>query len=311
MSLLRVLAAVSCIANPVYAADFSVGKYSGGFRQIGLSDGYVAAYITLHGPIIAGDYFRFLDVLKKANEQNLVITDIFLDSPGGLVSEAIKIGRSVRKNLILAAAPDMQYEVKGDKLLATYYSCVGSNAVDRESGLPFNEGSVVDENCICASACALIYFAGVTRSGDALLHRSFISGVPEDMEFEEFESELAGSHSMINSYLEEMRVPEWVARGIMATASDDLVKLNSLPDFDSSIAIDPVFKEYVLSHCPSKETAAEKKFIDWVLDRNLDVAESEMERFQALMEELGRREEVPPNCTAKLYGRSQEAAQMR
>lgn len=311
MMLMRLFVAMVFVANCASAAEFGLHQMRGEYWNLGLDSGYQAAHISLYGPIEAGDHSRFLKTLEEAKAKKLIVTGIRLDSPGGVVSEAIEIGRSVRKNLVFTHTPILEVELDGDTLAATYYTCSGRNAVDRSIGLQFNKKAVVDKNCICASACALVYFSGVSRMGDVWLHRSFISGAPEDMSFEDYESKLAASHQSIRDYLAEMRAPEWVTTGLMATPSDDLVLLSDLPNYEpKSTVSDPLFEEYVLSRCPSRVTAAEQDFIDWVLGQEAPSG-SDFKKLTQLFQELGEREETPPKCTQKLYRQAQQAAQTK
>jgi hypothetical protein len=311
MMLMRLFVAMVFVANCASAAEFGLHQMRGEYWNLGLDSGYQAAHISLYGPIEAGDHSRFLKTLEEAKAKKLIVTGIRLDSPGGVVTEAIEIGRSVRKNLIFSNAPVFEVELDGDTPLATYYRCSGRNAVDRRSGLQFNKNAVVDNNCTCASACALIYFSGVSRWGDVWLHRSFISGAPEDMSFEDYESKLAASHQSIRDYLAEMRAPEWVTTGLMATPSDDLVLLRDLPNYEpKSTVSDPLFEEYVLSRCPSLVTASEQDFIDWVLDQEAP-SWSDFNKLTELFKELRQRKENPPDCTAKLHRQAQQAAQTK
>ena len=89
----------------------------------------------LSGDIVKGDYERVATFLDAHRPKMFA-----LNSNGGDVDEALKIGRLFRKFLVLTLVP-------------TKSSYCGG------------------EDCTCASACALIWFGGVNRGGTVGLHR--------------------------------------------------------------------------------------------------------------------------------------------
>jgi len=105
------------------------------------------SWALIRGPIETGDHERFLAFYRQ-HHPGLASLDLL--SPGGKVDEAIKMGRVVRKYLISVRAP--------------MYS-----GLDRKMFL----GRICDgtPDCVCASACALIWLGAVVRDGRVGLHR--------------------------------------------------------------------------------------------------------------------------------------------
>jgi hypothetical protein len=124
--------------------EFAQKLWPSGFRPVA----GMCKYGYLHGTIAKGDYEK-VRALLRLNQQMLNV--FYLASPGGDVNEAILIGRLFREYLITAWAPQ---DFSGSFLLATSPTilCRGTE-------------------CVCASACALIWFGAVDRSGVVGLHR--------------------------------------------------------------------------------------------------------------------------------------------
>jgi hypothetical protein len=105
--------------------------------------------VFMVGDIVSGDYDRFVAMLKSRGANTISVE---LRSGGGNVHEAIKIGRLVRELSIWVGAPNGTMQNIKDA------SCALDNS---------RVGRVVP--CVCASACTLIWFAGVMR-GDIEIH---------------------------------------------------------------------------------------------------------------------------------------------
>ncbi len=166
---------------------------------------------------------------------------LVLRSPGGSVSEALKIGRMIRKYRLVVGAPSHPF---GD------FIC---NLEDDVSG----------GNCTCASACALVWFGGVYRQGSVGVHRSFI--VDENLSFTEYENGLEGSRMRISSFLSEMRIPKWVEDKMFETSSEDIAIISASSPTElfkpwqlHPISIDPTFQEYALRICGDESSSVYK-----------------------------------------------------
>jgi hypothetical protein len=126
-------AIAACIVSvaPLDAADLREGRLG---------------EVVLEGTITSGDYDKLLSFVDARWN---AIGSIYLASPGGSVTEAIKIGRLVRTLKLEAIAP-------------AHTSSAGRKYWVREHKL-----TNPDANFMCASACFLVYVAGVKRDTDA------------------------------------------------------------------------------------------------------------------------------------------------
>jgi hypothetical protein len=161
----------------------------------------------LAGTIEKGDYARFKQLLS---ENHRYMWAIHLVSSGGDAEEAIKIGRLLRKYLLQADAPAMDDD-KGTEGIAFGYP----PSVER----PLCRGA----HCVCASACALIWFGAVQRTGDVGLHRPKItdpqfSALPADEASKRYKDVLKA----VSLYLEEMEAPRAQIEAMAATGSSDV-----------------------------------------------------------------------------------------
>jgi hypothetical protein len=161
---------------------------------------------VLSGAIVQGDEERFVR-FYRANHPFL--DNFLLISPGGNVDAAINIGRLFRKYLIEALAPVLV-----------------SPGVQ---GRPWGDasGQIVEwcnsQDCICASACALIWFGAIDREGLVGLHRpstddpAFKALSPADASISY--RRILGS---ITAYLEEMEVPKPMMDAMVSTSSSEI-----------------------------------------------------------------------------------------
>jgi hypothetical protein len=231
--------------------------------------------ILLKGTILPGDGERFAKILRQSHP---FLFRVLLWSPGGSVEDAMKIGRLIRKGLIETEAPtamnvpwvrsaDENYEKQpGWGTLTSAFGgawtsvCEGRNVSGWQDGKP-------SHNCHCASACFLIWAAGIERSGDVLgLHRPTIEAtafakLPPDRASVLYRQLL----SDIGRYLAEMEIPRRFIEIMTSTSSKDLRWLTykeaaSMEDMPPSIA------EWVASSCGAM-TKSEKDAM--IKDRRL------------------------------------------
>jgi hypothetical protein len=174
--------------------------------------------IILRGEIVRGDYEKLINVV---NENGNIPENIFLNSRGGDVIEAMKIGRFARRALLVTGGIRLEN--------------------DCQSG------------CYCYSACMLIYLACAARKPDFRvsygIHRphfdkSYFSGLSAG----EAESKYKDMEKSVRKYLEEMNVPQLFIEKIFSIPSDRLEVL----DFEQLIAISgnsPAYQEWLLAKC--------------------------------------------------------------
>lgn len=115
--------------------------------------------IGIRGVINRGDAREFERLVQESRPW---IMTVYLASEEGLVSEAMQIGRLVRKHLLTTWAPS---EILGARLLFS------PSSPARSSESPFY---CWGDQCTCSSACFFVWVAGVQRLGDAIgLHRPY------------------------------------------------------------------------------------------------------------------------------------------
>ncbi len=193
----------------------------------------------LHGEIIKGDYEKVSAFYRKNHP---MLGEIDLWSLGGDVETAMNIGRLLRKYLVTAEAPMNLRGAIPAVLFAPEHAKASllANPVDSNW---FCRGP----DCVCASACALIWFGGVERFGDVGLHRPrtddprFRSLGPGDA-MAVYHHELED----IVSYLGEMEVPRPIIDKMVATGSSEIQWVDAEEDH---LKRPPSFAEWEDASC--------------------------------------------------------------
>lgn len=224
-----------------------------------------------------------------------------LFSPGGNVDEALVIGQSVRKNRIITNAP---FGSSDFKLCETETEIM----IDRDAGLARYPDAEVNSDCICASACSLIWFGGIVRLGTVGVHRSYLPDV-SDISFEEYETNVAGSHAAIAEYLKEMRVPTFVFEKLRTTSSQTLTEFSGADIGGDVLLFDSVFAEYLSARCPGQLTNDETTTLAWlsVMQANgEDLSRDEI----SLLKELEERNSESSKCTGNETFNVQKQSQL-
>jgi len=196
----------------------------------------------LQGPIVRGDYEK---VLAFVRQHHRALNVLYLHSTGGDVSEAIRIGRLVRKSLLNVWAPTRN----GDHVYMT-----------RPGWQPGQDIRDVcrGTSCVCASACALIWFGSVNRYGQVGLHRPRITdpaykGLPPADASVLYRRVLQD----MTHYLEEMEVPRATIDTMTTTSSAEITFVDA-DDRSNELEHPPSFVEWINANCGTF-TAAERK----------------------------------------------------
>jgi hypothetical protein len=187
----------------------------------------------LSGTIVKGDDEKLVR-FYRANHPFL--ENFLLISPGGNVDAAINIGRLFRKYLIEAFGP-----------------VESSPGVQQRPWMDAN-GQIVNwctgQECICASACALMWFGAVDREGLVGLHRPST----DDPAFKalspaEASSSYRGILGSITGYLDEMEVPKPMIDAMVSTGSSEIRWVDS--DKDRFLKRPPSIAEWEDASCGS------------------------------------------------------------
>jgi len=174
--------------SPAHAAELKVR----------IVDGRIIDSI-LEGEIRPGDYDRLVQQIHKGGLSDI----LWLNSPGGDAFEAMKIGRLIRELRMTTHAPDRA----GNKTFC----------------LTYPKGADLHQ-CNCASACFLIFVAGVNRTGNHLgVHRVF----PRHERLKSISPDEAAALQRVatrevSNYLKEMGVPTHFIERLVATPSDQI-----------------------------------------------------------------------------------------
>jgi hypothetical protein len=234
-----------CLMNAhSHAAEISCVSLYEGEKKDAYSDWdpkrMPTAYVTclwgfLNGQISKGDYDKVVAFLRAHHP---FIANFSLASPGGDVDEALKIGRIFRRYLFTTWAPS-----------SAHLGADGSEIHDDAPALSFGSRDLCrGPDCICASACALIWMGGVGRIGTVGLHRPRIDdpmfrGLPAADASTAYRRVLES----ISAYLNEVEVPQSVIESMVATSSNDIHWVSGGPDVDDP----PSISEWLAVSCGS------------------------------------------------------------
>lgn len=195
--------------------------------------------IRLVGLIEKGDAERFQKLIEGLRQKKRAVHVLMLASSGGDANEAMRIGQIVRKSFISTHAP----------FASDYgWTCNG-----------YPPGLIYDD-CDCASACFLIWVAGVYRMGDVLgIHRPyFLKEHLDGMSASEVQEEYDLMYEKMRSYLKNMDVPEHVINKMFNTEPDDIIYIdrNTVKSMKSPY----FFDEFLTKGCLRLTSEEEKDY---------------------------------------------------
>lgn len=183
------------------------------------------AVLTISGPIVYGDAKKFEDLAVMWGKRGFWIGYVRLWSPGGSVSEALQIGRQIRMMKAATGAPRLMDD-------GITRRCVRKTPVDMEvRDIYWNTRTKQgDSGCDCASACFLIWVAGVGRFGNVLgVHRpsfdaKYFAGLTPTEASQVYER-MSGE---VSDYLREMDVAQPIIDRMFAFSSSEMDYLSAL-----------------------------------------------------------------------------------
>jgi hypothetical protein len=234
------------------------------------------------GDIQPGDFEK---VRKVYSGSHPYLFRFLLNSPGGDVDEAIKIGRFFRKYLLNADAPVKWFGIS-QMAFAEKVDCPGSD----------------ESKCLCASACSLIWFGAVHRVGRVGLHRPWTdSAAFRNAGPAEAESEYKRKMKEISNYLDEMEVPNSVAQKLLSTSSSDI----SWVDAEEGLELSPSFEEWTNATCgrisPAEHVIEKKIASQQAGGRKLSSND------QVLLKLLQEKDSKHGSCVSDIQARGKEA----
>jgi hypothetical protein len=248
-------AQVSCLQYSEHAGSLTpeqeaaLAPFGSGWESVACVEG------LLHGPIAAGDFEKVVSLLRASHPW---LVGFSLISPGGSVDEAMRIGRLFRQYTIKAYAPlrlfDGRFELPGPH--GRGLLCVGGS------------------ECICASACAIIWFGAVGRGGAVGLHRPHIDD-PAFRAVRPAEASVAYRRMLdsVRKYLDEMEVPKQMIESMVATGSAEIRWADAEED---NVTRPPSIAEWEDASCGSFTDQEDKTMMLFVNKRaSTDLTQSE------------------------------------
>lgn len=268
---------VTAVLSPVDAADI---RWRDGDEEIG---GFGAG-IYLTGEITPRDFHKLEKVYwGTASEQSALwllgpggewLTqktfgfaplEIYLNSPGGNVEEAIRIGEFVRRFSIRTSAPTTR-RIPGPT--STYIGVFG------DGGPEF----------ACASACAFVWLAGRWRTGDRVaFHRPYEAVLQGRRTGAELAQSARTVRQITKSYLSQLGVDERIYPAIMSQSHEESLWLSDLRKQADVPELSIEFEEQVINASgisDSAKRAISDNYIDLLKRRDIE----SMDRYNEAIE---------------------------
>lgn len=283
-----VLAAeISCVQTAGHIDEEAAQKnWPGGYR----TKPETCRALYINGQIAKGDFAKLADLYRRNHP---ALNSIYLNSPGGDALEAMKIGDLIRQYLIYTHAP-FRFAPGGTPMMHLYN---GSDTVQWLCQGP---------SCKCASACALVWFAAVNRTGEVGLHRPRL----DDASFKDLPpSEAAKVYRQvleeIARYLRRMEVPQAVADLIITTNSAEIMWVGTVEaEGDKwNLQESPSYSEWQQANCGSVTSKEEDTMIQLGVKKDHEPLKSEE---KMLLTSLYEKSERVLRCNSLLRSRSVE-----
>jgi len=151
--------------------------------------------LLLEGKIEPGDYISLHNFLRNESNFEKITGGVFLASPGGYVSEALKIGNLIRLLRLSTNAPASPPPDRRDVI-----------------GPPIRATDLVNQrDYLCVSACFLVYVAGsdrqLSRAGRLGLHQPLVQSKRAEASDDDLAILTARTRGLLKQYLVQMDVP--------------------------------------------------------------------------------------------------------
>jgi len=238
--------------------------------------GVGGANLIFEGKIEAGDYDKLLSVIDRDCANDNCLPGILLASPGGDLSEAMKIGRLVRKLRLETHAPaevPSPYRQKAEAVLKD-----------------------AKANYMCASSCFFLFVAGINRQVDVGrpilgIHRPYFSEVElTRLTGNQVTASAEQIRKAVEDYLKEMGVPTRYT-DLMFSIPKDQIRSISEADFKSDFeGYIPELRDWIEATC-NNLTDVEKIVSKGIFAKNQrreKLPEDEERTFRLLVEKYGK-----------------------
>ncbi len=249
--------------------------------------------IKLEGEIVPGDaekLFKFIEdnynSLQTKYNFFFRVLILHLASKGGDASEAMKIGRMVRRLRLEVAVPTYHPQFTPKPIRAEQISNL--------------------DNDICASACFLVFAGGVYRDGNHIgLHRPYVS---RDQNISDVTYEEQQKKAMIDvrRYLEDMEIPTYYIDLMMSRNSQNvyLVTQDDVFSKEHNLAgYSPSIEEFTLRECT---TVSEEEYAKAAVASRKGAAASPEEK--AALERTDAKMEAAAHCQNDALAKMQKDA---
>lgn len=297
----------------------------------------VSCKVQLKGTIKQGDSEKFVNVIRNLRKDGRPIESLSLLSPGGDVSEAIEIGRIVRKSFIFTfaplysdylplpenLAPGSRAEEKAiKKIYSNPFGYLASSTLDgtkitnskkaAEATKSLQSAMTYDQDALCASACALIAISGLIRFGTVGLHHLSVEN--KNIDYDDLDKILSQGNDEVATYLAEVRAPRSFLEDIVSTPSKEIKWVN----LSSIGSTDPIFREWELGKCGGltdqqiedrMQLLALRDIGLYFSKQNEMIKRSITKQERRYLEELEAISEVAAKCRGELYLEAQRRAQ--
>lgn len=199
-------------------------------------------WIVITGDIDSGDFSKFTSIFSTAvaagSKTEDFPTGVALYSNGGKTLEALNIGRGIRKMRLRTTGPTSKL---GNKSLSFCPPGLGGSNEQTYFDSSTGKGSL---SCVCNSACALIWSAGILRNGKAGFHRPHFPKVSID-NFDSFEANSRRARQMVEHYMVEMDIPEATVVATAKSGKNELYHIDARDGF----ARTPTFDNLAVEEC--------------------------------------------------------------
>jgi hypothetical protein len=279
----------ACYICVVLITTRAVSIASSAAAEITVDDMYDV--IHLEGTIVSGDYEKLKSIaLHLDGRSNPFPITLNLFSPGGEVTEAIKMGRLVRSLRWQTRAPN------------------GETGQDTKK-LQMQSLKNPEVNYMCASSCFLIFVAGIERSvggyrsytGSPVLgiHRPYLS----ETELKAISSKDAITTSskvrtVVENYLREMSVPSKYANMMFSIPKDQIQWLTPSDVHSDLAGFIPELKDWVDARCDSRTDI--EKHLSQTLEANVKREKMLSPEDKILWDKLADKDNERRQCEDKV-----------